>query len=117
MSPQKFIVVCSEKDLAGKNIFKHIHEDFPSLNHYLIQEDSIFAENIDKKFPEGDFFIFATKHKSREERKTLSIHAPGNWKKADFGGKDNEICRTSTFFLKHLFLTLNSEAKKSKIRL
>lgn len=113
MNSQKFIVICSEKDLAGKNIFKHIHEDFPSLNHYLIEEESIYAENIDKKIP-GDFFIFATKHKSREERKTLSIHAPGNWEKAEIGGQDNKICKTSAFFLKHLFITLNQEAKKAK---
>ena len=72
-----FIIICSSQDLAGKNIFKHIHEDFPMLNHYLIEEDSIYADNIDKKL-EGDFFIFATKHKSEQARKTLSIHAPGN---------------------------------------
>jgi D-aminoacyl-tRNA deacylase len=108
-----FIIIASEKDLAGKNIFKHIHEDFPSLNHYLIQEESIYAENIDKKFPDGNFFIFATKHKSEQARKTLSVHAPGNWDKAELGGKDNEVCETSAFFLKHLFITLNQEKEKS----
>lgn len=109
-----YTIICSEKDLAGKNIFKYIHEDFPMLNHYLIQEDSIYAENIDKKIP-GDFFIFATKHQSKEARKTLSIHAPGNWKKADFGGKEGKICKTSAFFMKHLFQTLNQEVKKAKL--
>jgi len=111
MNP-KFIILASEKDIAGKNIFKHIHE-LGGVNHYLIPEDSIYAENIDKKFPEGNFFIFATKHKSEQERKTFSIHAPGNFKKAELGGKDNKVCKTSAFFLKHLFITLNQEAKDS----
>jgi D-aminoacyl-tRNA deacylase len=108
-----FIIIASNKDEAGKNIFRHIHEDYPMLNHYLIPEDSIYAENIDKKFPSGNFFIFATKHASQQSRKTLSIHAPGNWNKADFGGQEGKICLTSAFFLKHLFQILNQEAKNS----
>lgn len=108
----KFTIIASKKDEAGMNIFKHVHENYPSLNHYLIQEDSIYAENIDKKIP-GEFFIFATKHQSKEERKTLSIHAPGNWDKAELGGQEKKICKTSAFFLKHLFITLNQEVKKA----
>jgi len=108
----KFAIIASKQDLAGKNIFKHIHENFPELTCYLIKEDSIYAESIDKKIP-GDFFIFATKHSSKEERKTFSIHAPGNFNKADFGGRQGRICKTSAFFLKHLFIILNSETKKA----
>ena len=109
-----FIILASSKDLAGKNIFKHIHE-LGGVNHYLISEDSIYAENIDKKFPSGNFFIFATKHKSQEARRTLSIHAPGNWNKAELGGQDNKVCLTSAFFLKHLFITLNQEKEKANL--
>ncbi len=109
----KFTIIASEKDEAGKNIFKHIYKNHPSLSHYLIKEDSIHAEHIDKKIP-GDFLIFATKHKSEQERKTLSIHAPGNWKKAEYGGKENTICKTSAFFLKHLFQTLSKKVKEMK---
>lgn len=108
----KFVIIASEKDVAGKNIFKYIHENYPMLHHYLIQEDSIYAENIDKKIP-GDFFIFATKHKSKEHRKNFSLHAPGNFKEAEFGGKEGEICKTSAYFLKHIFQILNSENEKA----
>jgi len=107
-----FIIISSKQDTAGKNIFNKLKE-YPELNCHLIEEDSIYAENIDKKFPAGNFFIFATKHKSQEARKTFSIHAPGNFKKAELGGQDSKICFTSSLFLKHLFQVLNQEAKNS----
>lgn len=107
----KFIIITSNKDEAGKNIVRELEKI--NLKPEIIPEDSIYAENIDKKFPAGNFFIFATKHKSQEARRTLSIHPPGNWNKAELGGQDNKVCLTSAFFLKHLFITLNQEAKDS----
>ena len=110
-----FAVVSSEQDEAGMNIFRCIHEEIPSLNHYLIKEDSIHAENIDKSLLKNyDFIIFATRHKSQEHRKTFSVHAPGNWKNAEFGGREGKVCKTSALFLKHLFKTLSQETKKMK---
>lgn len=107
-----FIIIYSEKDLAGKNIARELEK--MNIKLQLIQEDSIYAENIDKEQDiKEDFIIFASKHKSEQERKTFSIHAPGNWNKAELGGQDNKICKTSAFFLKHLFITLNSENKKA----
>ena len=63
----KFTIIASEKDTAGKNISQQL-KTFPELNCHLIPEDSIHAEDIDKKIP-GDFFIFTTKHASQQERK------------------------------------------------
>lgn len=112
----KFAVIASKKDPAGLNIFNHINKNFTKIPHHLIEEDSIHAENLDKKaeFKDYDFIIFATKHQAEQHNKTLSVHAPGNWKQADFGGKAGKVCPTNSFFLKHLFQTLNKEAKKEK---
>jgi len=113
----KFVIIASKKDKAGMNIFRFIHENYPSLSHYLIDDESIYADNIDKlnHLRKYDFIIFATKHQSKEKRKTLSIHAPGNWRKAEFGGREGKVCRTSAFFLKHLFKILNKEAEKARL--
>jgi len=112
----KFAIICSKKDLAGKNIFKQLKK-YPKLNCHLIEEDSIHAENLHEKpeIREKDFVIFASKHASKEKRKTLSIHAPGNFGKAEFGGKEGKLCPTSALFLKHLFQVLNKHAKKENI--
>jgi D-aminoacyl-tRNA deacylase len=65
----------------------------------------VFAEEIDKKI-DGDFFIFATRHQSREEVHSLSCHTPGNWGKADFGGSDRELGISSAIMLKKAYLEL-----------
>lgn len=96
----KFAIVASEKDIAGMNIFREIRENYPSLSHYLIKEDSIHADDIDKTLLKNyDFIIFASKHKGKQE-KMLSVHAPGNWRQADFGGKEGQVCLTSSKILK-----------------
>lgn len=100
----KFAIVTSKKDIAGMNIASFITK----LPTYYTEKDIIYAENIDKKpeLKDKDFLVFASRHASKEERKTLSLHVPGNWKQADFGGKPGKICKTSAFILKYLFQEL-----------
>ena len=105
----KFQIVISKKDKAGMNIAKHL--DGLGVGYNLIDEDSIDADNVDKDF-DADFIIFATKHRSARGNKSLTCHAPGNWKGADFGGTDGEVCKTSSMFLKLLFSILGDEAEK-----
>jgi len=109
----KFVTIASKKDEAGKNIFRHIHKDQTFLNHYMIEEESINADEIGNRFNDYDFIIFATKHESKKGKPSLTVHAPGNWGKARFGGKKGEVCKTSSRFLKCLFNSLNKEAKNS----
>jgi len=110
----KFCVVASKKDKAGMNIVEEIKK-FSFLPVYLTEKEIINAENIDKEQNiQEDFIIFASKHESREKRKTLSIHAPGNWKKAEMGGKEGKVCKTSALFLKHLFKILNQKVEEQE---
>lgn len=101
-------IVASKQDVAGMNIANYIN----GIPKYFTDKDIVYAENIDKKDQgfsnsiKEDFIIFVSKHQGAQE-KMLSLHAPGNWKKADFGGKEGRVCKTSAKFLKIFFQELN----------
>src|SRR3989338_10929801 len=96
-----FAVVSSEQDEAGMNIASFVK----GLPKYITDKDIIHAEDICKQIRE-DFIIFASRHKGAHE-KILSLHAPGNWKKAEFGGREGKVCKTSAYALKTFFQELN----------
>ena len=105
----------SKKDIAGVNIAEKLREHYlPQIPIIELNKDSIFSENIDKdeRLKNFDFIIFASRHKSEKGGKTLSIHAPGNWRSADFGGKSGKICPTSALIMKYLFQKLKENAEK-----
>lgn len=124
MNYQKFLIVASKKDNAGINITTRLSQfrENPMLSSmkqqagfdfYLVEEEMIYTENLNlDKINKYDFIIFASKHSSEKKEKTLSVHAPGNWRKADLGGKDGKICRTSALFEKQLFENLNKNTKQ-----
>ena len=131
-------IVCSSKDPAGVNIrnnlielfgFEELGEEFDddktfqynkiqnkTIKLYLINDDLIFAENIDKKIS-ADFYIFASKHRSKENTPSFAVHPIGNWTKADFGGEEKKLCPASAILLKNLFLELNNVANNSGFEL
>ncbi|MBI2647714.1 hypothetical protein HYW99_04505 [Candidatus Woesearchaeota archaeon] len=83
---------------------------YNNIELYLTNQDLIFAENIDKKIS-ADVFIFASKHRSKENKPSLTVHPIGNWNKADFGGKEKKLCFSSAFLLKDIFIVLNQNAQ------
>ena len=103
----KFTIIVSRKDIAGVNIAKHLEE--LGINVTYVGCNIINAEDIDKTL-EADFIIFASKHKGAKN-KMLSLHAPGNCKQADYGGKPEKVCPTSTLMLKHFFKILNKNKR------
>ena len=125
----KFLIIASKKDKAGVNIttalsqFRknpiwNLTQDAKGFDFYLREEEIISDENLDiKKINNYDFIIFASKHQSEAGGKTLSIHAPGNWREVnnDFGGKSGKICLTSALFLKQTFEILNKNVKESDL--
>jgi D-tyrosyl-tRNA(Tyr) deacylase len=121
---QKYLVVASKKDKAGINIATQLAQfkenpllsswaNKPSFDFYLVEEGIIFTENLNlEKIKEYDFIIFASKHKSEKGEKSLSIHSPGNFRKAEYGGVEGKVCMASALFNKALFEKLNEQAKK-----
>jgi len=110
-----FAVLYSKKDEAGINIAHALKYYFlPHIPVIELEKESIYNENIDEKIPEIkniEFIIFATKHQSAAKIASLSLHAPGNWRDADFGGKPGKVCPTSSLALKFLFQKLAENAK------
>lgn len=124
----QYAVIVSEQCPAGMNVKQCFLELF-SLNQYAVFEDApvylindnanlytikqkhIFAENLDKRI-NADFFIFATTHASREGVHSLSCHIPGNWGKAELGGKDGELCIAPALMLKKAYLELKKFSEK-----
>jgi len=109
---KNYLIVASKKDKAGINITTNLSQ-FSGFNFYLVEDEIIFTENLDlQKINKYDFIIFVSKHKSEKKGKTLSIHAPGNWRHADMGGESGKICKTSAQFQKQFFEKLNSNVKE-----
>jgi D-aminoacyl-tRNA deacylase len=62
---------------------------------------------LDKR--KTDFFIFASKHSSTAKKPSLTTHAIGNFSKAEFGGKDSELCPASAFLSRNYLLGLKEQ--------
>jgi D-aminoacyl-tRNA deacylase len=100
---EKYLIVASKIDKAGINISSQLSQ-FGNFSFYLVEDEMIFTENLNlEKINQYDFIIFASKHQSEKGNKTISIHAPGNWNKAELGGAERKACPTSALFQKQLF--------------
>jgi D-aminoacyl-tRNA deacylase len=116
----RFAIAYSKLNSAGINIVERLKEiaftpHFPIIE---LPKETIFSEDIsEKKYPELrniDFLIFASTHRSEKGNPSLSLHAPGNWRGADLGGKEGKVCKTSAFILKYLFQELNKNYEENK---
>lgn len=99
----KLATISSSEDQAGINIRNSLIESFNS-------------ENIDKEIS-ADIFIFASKHRSKENTPSFAVHAIGNWYKAELGGKEKKLCTSSAALLKNLLLELNESAKSANYKI
>lgn len=132
----KTAIIVSTQDPAGLNIkqnltglgFKESKEDFEGhkicvlpgtdARLYTTDTESIHCENIDRKITEKGFdaelFIFATKHKAESGIKSFSVHVPGNWGRAELGGKDRKLCVAPASYLKAALLKLDELVEAAK---
>ncbi|HEA46320.1 MAG TPA: hypothetical protein ENH99_00890 [Candidatus Pacearchaeota archaeon] len=113
---EKILIVASKKDKAGVNITTQLSQ-FGEFKFYLVEDEILFTENLDmEKINQHDFIIFASQHKSEKGGKTLAIHAPGNWRGADYGGEREKVCKSSAMFFKQAFENLYENAEKYKLK-
>jgi D-aminoacyl-tRNA deacylase len=113
---KNYLIIASKIDKAGINITTQMSQ-FGNFNFYLIDEEMIYTENLNlEKINQYDFIIFASKHQSEKGNKTISIHAPGNFRKAELGGKEGRVCRTSAVFQKQIFEKLKSNMDKFHLK-
>lgn len=113
---ENYLIVASKLDKAGINITTQMSQ-FGDFNFYLVDNEVIYTENLNlEKINNYDFIIFASRHRSEKGGKTLSIHAPGNWKKADFGGQEGKVCKTSALFQKQYFEKLKANVDEFHLK-
>ncbi len=124
---KKYLVIASKKDKAGMNIITHLHQfrENPILSHignkpnfdiYIVEDEIIYTESLDlEKINQYDFVIFASKHQSEKKEKSLSVHPPGNFRTADFGGEAGKVCFSSALFNKFIFNKLQENALEASL--
>ncbi|MCC7573582.1 MAG: hypothetical protein KO464_09410 [Candidatus Methanofastidiosum sp.] len=117
------LIISSELDTAGENIRENLLQIFPfeklDTNYFYDKnKDALLVrlknETIYTDFPETivqeeikdydlssiDSIYFATRHKSVAKIPTLTCHTPGNFGKADYGGKDELVSPSNPVFQK-----------------
>lgn len=113
---EKILIVASKLDAAGINITTQLSK-FGKYDFYLVDKEIIFTENLDlERINQYDFIVFASKHVSKQKEKTLSVHAPGNWRLAEFGGEKGKVCKTSAFFMKQFFEQLHKRSEEYHLK-
>lgn len=106
----------ADEKFENENVFQYAKIKNKTIKLYLTNQDLIFSENIDRKI-NADIFIFASKHRSKENTPSFAVHPIGNWGNADLGGKEKSLCPSSSVLLKNLFVELNSIAKETNYEL
>ncbi|MFH1587642.1 MAG: D-aminoacyl-tRNA deacylase [Candidatus Diapherotrites archaeon] len=126
----KTSIIVSKEDIAGMNMakflketfgFKETEREFDGNNVWVkdkfelvfVNEFQIYAEHLNNL--ETDLIVFASRHSSAAEKPSLTVHAPGNWGKAEMGGKDGELCPTYAGLIKNYLLEL--QKKKDELNL
>jgi D-aminoacyl-tRNA deacylase len=101
------LLVSSNKDIASLNITNQILQHYPfqktlktfqnnpiytaNLNQkpvmaIRLNKPAIEAQNLPENFPNTELIIFVSKHSSQSGTPTLTVHTPGNFADANFGG-------------------------------
>jgi D-aminoacyl-tRNA deacylase len=122
-------IVVSKKDQAGLNIkrclldlfeFKKTDSkfdgndvyEFEGIRLYTAEQESIYCDNVD--LLPAEMIVFATKHQSASGIHSLSVHSPGNWGTAEFGGSDKKLCVAPASYLKAAMIALAKNAAELK---
>ena len=117
MTYKKYLIVASKRDRAGINITTHLSQFQGLFDFYLVEEEIIYTENLDlERINKYDFIIFASRHKSSQNEKSLTVHSVGNFREAKFGGKKERLGKTSALFQKQLFERLQANVKKYELK-
>jgi len=122
----RYTVIVSTMDFASVNIrdalfrlafWEKVHADgrFRIHRHNVfelveIDDYHVFQDGIDRALEAAghrpEKLIFASKHRSKDGRKTLTVHHTGNFGEARFGGRTQELAtaapRVALSLLRHL---------------
>ncbi|MFN3910360.1 MAG: D-aminoacyl-tRNA deacylase, partial [Candidatus Anstonellaceae archaeon] len=133
LETKKGAILYSTLNEASLNIIDKLKKDF----HWQETEDGLFFSPCNKKSccscfyaygqkesilevkptnkMEEDYFLYASTHKSEKNLKSLTVHIPGNFGKADYGGKPKTLNYAFASKMKQILKFLDEENKKNKL--
>lgn len=106
-------IVYSTANIASASIARALQENFSLPKVQFIQTDKHILE-----IPcdmQTDLIIVPSTHKSQSSMRTLTVHAPGNWCKADFGGKEKTLNFVHASKMKEILCSMNRQVKEKKL--
>ncbi|MHC1757808.1 MAG: D-aminoacyl-tRNA deacylase [Methanosarcina sp.] len=135
---QKITIICSAPDLASQNIKSHLldlrewkklellpESGFSAARESAdgkfrlvdIEELHVFQDGLDKKLDNAGFpaslIIFASKHRSKEEINSLTVHCTGNPSgEARLGGRPKELAVSSPAAMKSILKEMKRLAEE-----
>lgn len=86
-----------------------------TVNASLIRQENIDREIISKTNTDFDQMIVISGHRSETGKPTLSTHPVGNFGKAEFGGRDRTLVKTSPKLMTELLRLLKTHADNSNL--
>lgn len=120
-------VIVSAEDEASTNIGKELMKIakweknngiylYKNILLYHIPDTHLYHDNVDteleKEGYEIDVVIFASKHSSKSHMKSLTVHPIGNFGRAMYGGRDNELVPSAPVLMKHALKLLREKAEE-----
>jgi D-aminoacyl-tRNA deacylase len=137
----KITIICSVSDLASQNIKTHLLKlndweslELPERSGFLaarkstdgkfrlveIEEMHVFQDGIDKKLETAglpaSLIIFASRHRSKEEINSLTVHCTGNpSEEARIGGYPKELAVSSPPAMKSILTEMKRLAEEKDL--
>ncbi|MBW6517594.1 MAG: hypothetical protein K0A89_03730 [ANME-2 cluster archaeon] len=133
VSTGKINIIISKEDLASQNIknilldirdWSPINVDCPSVitsfefkKFTMVEIDGlhIFQDGLDRRLEEcgldSDIIIFASRHRSKDGRRILTVHHTGNTKEAKLGGSPMELASAAPQAMRSLYMNLRTLSK------
>ena len=119
-----YTLVCSKGDLASRTISQCLIEkygfikdmgstfcsgNYPNIVLHITENNLLFLDNLDEKYPNTSCFIFLSQHRSQANVPALTCHTTGNFGKNDFGGREQELGISYPWIQKQYMIELNSQ--------
>lgn len=114
------LIVTSQLDVAGTNIYNTLSEQFSEDGEFeerplykkgdvwliATKKRQIEAGHLDSFF-QPEYYVFASRHSSVSKERTLTVHVPGNLSgEAKFGGRPYEIAYSNADAMKAALIEL-----------
>jgi D-aminoacyl-tRNA deacylase len=125
------LIVTSQRDIAGTNVYRIIakHYGFKDVGEFegrpvyerggvrliATEKGQVEAEHLDEHFS-PDYYVFASRHRSVSEQRTLTVHSPGNLtEEAKVGGQPKELAFTAPEAVKTALQELQRQASEKNL--